>query len=339
MTPAPTAPDPVTSAKEAGLRYVTDDTPGIRRVHHGKGFTYVDANNKTIHDDETLIRIKSLVIPPAWKDVWICPNPNGHLQATGRDDRNRKQFRYHPKYRQVRDQAKFDKMIAFSKALPTIHRVTAQHLKLPGLPREKVMATVVRLLEKTLIRVGNDEYAKANHHFGLTTLRNNHVKVNGSEVHFHFKGKSGVEHAVDLHDPRLAKIIRGCQDLPGHELFEYINGDGTPHRITSQEVNDYLREITGQDFTAKDFRTWAGTTLAAHALRLLKPASSQRQAKRNIVQAIEAVAHILGNTKAVCRKCYIHPALLEAYTTNRLPTTKSDRDCVLAVLRKSAAKS
>jgi DNA topoisomerase-1 len=328
--------DPLLSAKEAGLRYVSDATPGIRRVRHGKSFAYVDTNNRPVRDEETLARIKSLVIPPAWRDVWICPIPNGHLQATGRDDRGRKQHRYHPRWREVRDQTKYDKMIAFAKVLPTIHRVTNQHLKLPGLPREKVLATVVQLLEKTLIRVGNEEYARTNEHFGLTTLRDKHVRFKGSgaapaAVHFEFRGKSGVERALDLHDKRLAKIIRDCQELPGYDLFQYIDETGVQRDVTSQDVNDYLREITakggapGQDFTAKDFRTWAGTVLAARALREFEPATSERQAKKNIVQAVESVSKMLGNTRAVCRKCYIHPAILNAYLDGSLVQTVQRR--------------
>jgi len=318
-SPAATAPDPVESAKDAGLHYVHDDRPGIRRVRSGGGFRYVnDVTGKTVRDEETLLRIKSLVVPPAWESVWICPDPRGHIQAVGRDQRGRKQYRYHPRWREVRDETKYGRMIAFGKALPRIRRRVARDLRQKGLPREKVLAAVVRLLETTLIRVGNDEYAKENHHFGLTTMRDKHADIRGDKIHFDFRGKSGVQHTVDLHDKRLARIVKQCQDIPGYDLFQYIDGDGQHRAIGSAEVNEYLKEISGQDFTAKDFRTWAGTVLAAMALQELKQFDSQAQAKRNLVAAIEAVAGKLGNTKTVCRKCYIHPAVIDSYMDGTL---------------------
>lgn len=311
--------DPVASAKDAGLHYVHDDRPGIRRARSGGGFHYVnDATGKAVRDEETLRRIRSLVVPPAWDNVWICPDPRGHIQAVGRDQRGRKQYRYHPKWREVRDETKYGRMIAFGKALPRIRRRVARDLRKKGLPREKVLAAVVRLLETTLIRVGNDEYAKENHHFGLTTMRDKHADIRGGTIHFDFRGKSGVQHTVDLHDKRLAKIVKQCQDIPGYDLFQYIDEDGEHRAIGSAEVNEYLKEISSQDFTAKDFRTWAGTVLAAMALQELKQFDSQAQAKRNLVAAIEAVAGKLGNTKAVCRKCYIHPAVIDSYLDGTL---------------------
>jgi DNA topoisomerase-1 len=305
-------PDPAQSAKEAGLRYVTDTLPGIRRIRAGKGFRYQNADGSPVRDAETLGRIKSLVIPPAWKDVWICPNPKGHLQATGRDARGRKQSRYHPKWREVRDETKYERMLIFGASLPAIRKQVDHDLAAPGLPRRKVLATVVRLMETTHIRVGNEEYARENHSYGLTTMRNRHVNVDGSTVTFNFQGKSGIKHTVDLTDRRLAKIIRRCQDLPGYELFQYEDSEGH-HSIDSADVNEYLREVCGQDFTAKDFRTWAGSVLACAALREFEAFQSETQAKKNIVQAIDAVAKRLGNTRSVCRKCYIHPTVLDCY--------------------------
>ena len=310
--------DNVRAAKEAGLVYVTDDSPGIHRRRNGKGFVYVDDKGKTITDDETLIRIRHLAIPPAYKDVWICANPRGHIQAVGRDDRGRKQYRYHEKWREVRDDNKYGRMIQFAKALPKIRQIVARHLKLPGLPREKVLAAVVKFMETTLIRVGNDEYAKNNHSFGLTTLQDRHAKISRGKVHLEFRGKSGVEHEFDVEDPRLAQIAKQCQDLPGQELFQYLDENGKVCDIGSSDVNDYLREISGEDFTAKDFRTWAGTVLAAAALKELEKFDAKAQAKKNIVRAVEVVAAKLGNTKAVCRKCYIHPEILNAYMDGQL---------------------
>ncbi|HEX4590241.1 MAG TPA: DNA topoisomerase IB [Gemmataceae bacterium] len=315
---SPVAVPPAESAKQAGLRYVNDDKPGIRRVGSGKSFRYVGADGKAVRDADALARIRSLAIPPAWKDVWICPHATGHLQATGRDARGRKQYRYHPRWREVRDGATYDRMVAFGNALPVIRATTERHLKLPDLPREKVLATVVRFLEMTHIRVGNDEYAKSNHSYGLTTLHDQHAHIDGSTVRFSFRGKGGIRHEVELHDRRLAKIVRGCQELPGQELFQYVGADGAVHDIGSQDVNDYLREITGEEFTAKDFRTWSGTVLAACELSARAVAASMREAKRNVVAAVRQVAERLGNTVAVCRKCYIHPAVLDGYLGGQL---------------------
>lgn len=310
--------DPVLSAKEAGLRYVSDAKPGIKRKKAGKGFIYIDAEGKRVRDSETLKRIRSLVIPPAWTDVWICADPRGHLQATGRDARGRKQSRYHPRWRAVRDETKYERMLLFGTALRSIRTRLEEDLALPGLPRNKVLATIVRLMERTLIRVGNDEYARQNHSYGLTTMRTKHVQVNGSTVVFSFRGKSGKSHTVGVEDRRLARIVRQCQDLPGYELFEYLDESGETHKIDSSDVNDYLRSISGEDFTAKDFRTWAGTVLASLALREFDEFTSETQAKKNVVEAIKAVAQRLGNTPAVCRKCYVHPAVLECYLTGKL---------------------
>ncbi|MBV8632252.1 MAG: DNA topoisomerase IB [Silvibacterium sp.] len=310
--------DPVQSAKEAGLRYVTDAQPGIRRKRSGKGFRYIDADGKPVRDKETLARIKSLVIPPAWTDVWICANPRGHLQATGRDAKGRKQSRYHPRWREVRDETKYERMLVFGLALPVIRQKVEEDISLPGMPREKVLATIVRLMETTYIRVGNEEYARENGSYGLTTLRNKHVQVEGSTVTFKFPGKSGVKHVVDLEDRRIARIIQRCQDIPGYELFQYIDSDREPRSIDSSDVNDYLREISNQDFTAKDFRTWAGTMLACMSLREFEAFQSETQAKKNIVAAIKCVAERLGNTPAVCRKCYVHPAVLECYLSGAM---------------------
>ena len=301
------------SARAAGLRYVSDSKPGIRRLASGKGFRYTTPDGKAVKDAETLARIKSLVIPPAWKDVWICMVANGHLQATGRDARRRKQSRYHPKWREVRDENKYERMAEFAAVLPLIRKRVQQDLSAPGLPRQKVLATIVSVMEATHIRVGNVEYARENKSYGLTTMQNRHVDVHGADVTFTFQGKSGVRHTVDLHDRRLAAIIKRCSDIPGHELFQYLDADGTHHTIDSTAVNEYLREITGQHFTAKDFRTWAGSVLACDLLRELWPYASESEAKKNVVKAIAEVAAQLGNTPSVCRKCYVHPAVLEAY--------------------------
>ena len=305
--------DPVESAKAAGLRYVSDTRPGIRRKRQGKGFRYVGPDGAPMHDADVMHRIRSLVIPPAWTNVWICPIPNGHLQATGRDARGRKQSRYHPRWSTVRDETKYERMALFGSALPKIRERVEQDLARPGLPREKILAAIVHLLETTFIRVGNAEYAKQNGSYGLTTLRNKHVSVKGSTVTFDFKGKSGIEHNIDMRDRRLAAIIKRCQDLPGYELFQYLDPEGERHSIDASDVNEYLRQITEQDFTAKDFRTWAGTVLACEMLRDSEPFENESQAKKNVVAAIKKVAQRLGNTPSVCRKCYVHPAVLESY--------------------------
>jgi DNA topoisomerase-1 len=321
----PIVGEPEESARAAGLRYTSDTKPGIRRVKNGSGFKYVDASGRVIRAAAELQRIGSLVIPPAWREVWIATDPRGHLQATGRDARGRKQYRYHPKWREVRDQTKYDRMIGFAQALPTIRRRAAQDVKRSGLSREKVTATVVQLLEKTLIRVGNDEYAKQNSSFGLTTLRDGHVQVRGSVVKFSFRGKSGVEHEVDLNDRRLARIVRQCRDLPGYELFQYVDEEGERQTIGSEDVNEYLKAVTGEEYTSKDFRTWAGTVLAAQMLKELDAFTSNAQAKKNIVRAVESVAQRLGNTKAVCRKGYIHPAIFDAYLDGSMLKTVAQR--------------
>ncbi len=324
MQPAPPASLPAANsaaAKAAGLRYVSDDRPGISRRAAGKGFTFLDASGKKVRDPETLRRIRSLVIPPAWTDVWICPADNGHIQATGRDARRRKQYRYHPEWHAVRDEAKYSRVLDFGERLPRIRRRVAADLRRRGMSREKVLATVVRLLETTLIRVGNDEYAQQNGSFGLTTLHNRHAKVRGGQITFEFKGKSGKRHRIDVRDPHVAKLVSRCQDLPGQDLFGYVADDGTVRDVTSDDVNGYLREIAGEDFSAKDFRTWAGTVLAAIALREFAEFSSQRQARRNVVQAVEAVAKMLGNTPAICRRCYVHPAILDGYLSGQTIST------------------
>ena len=306
--------DPVESAKAAGLRYVSDTGPGITRKRAGKGWSFTGLDGKPIKDKAEVARIKSIGIPPAWTDVWICPVANGHIQATGRDAKGRKQYRYHPRWREVRDDTKYARMMAFGRALPGIRDRVEQDLRRQGIPREKVLATVVRLLETTLIRVGNDEYAKTNDSFGLTTMHDEHVDIQGNSVDFHFRGKSGVEHAVRIRDRRMAAVVRRCQELPGQTLFQYLDDAGDPHTIDSGDVNAYLREITGEDFTAKDFRTWAGTVLAAQALQEFGAVDSEAEAKQNILRAVEAVAARLGNTRTICRKCYVHPAVLDAYT-------------------------
>lgn len=318
------AVNPVDSARAAGLQYSSDARPGIRRVRAGSGFRYFGPEGRSVKASE-LLRIRSLVIPPAWTDVWISPDPKGHLQATGRDARRRKQYRYHLEWREVRDETKYHRLIAFAHALRTIRRRTAKDLRRTGLPREKVLAAVVQLLEKTLIRVGNDEYAKDNESFGLTTLRDRHVEVSGAKLTFTFRGKSGVQHEVPLNNWRLARVVKACRDLRGYDLFQYLDDDGQRQVIGSADVNDYLKDITGQDFTSKDFRTWAGTVLAAQLLRDFEAFESDAQAKRNIVQAVESVAKKLGNTKAVCRKCYIHPAVLEAYLDRSMLETVAQR--------------
>jgi DNA topoisomerase I len=305
--------EPAEAAQAASLRYVSDQDTGIRRQHRGTGFVYLDAKGRTIRDTATLARIRGLVIPPAWRDVWISPHPNGHIQATGRDERGRKQYIYHPRWRQVRDEAKFLRMAAFGAALPRIRRRVSRDLKLPGGPREKILATLVRLLETTLIRVGNDEYARTNGSFGLTTLRNRHVEVHGATIRFRFRGKSGKQHEIDVTDPRLARLVRRCQELPGQALFEYLDEQGQPHSIDSADVNDYLREIAGEDFTAKDFRTWAATVMASEALRTEIAPTTSAAAQRTIAKMVQSVASRLGNTASICRKCYIHPAVIEEF--------------------------
>jgi DNA topoisomerase-1 len=310
--------DPKDAAESAGLLYVTDERPGIERRPSGDGFSYFKPDGEPLRDEAALERIRRLAVPPAWTDVWICPKANGHLQATGRDARGRKQYKYHPQFREVRESTKYEHMMEFARSLPGIRARLAEHMALRGLPREKVLATIVHLLETTLIRVGNDGYAKTNRSFGLTTLRDPHVTVNGSQLRFQFKGKGGKTWRLQVKDRRIAKIVKACQELPGQELFQYFDEKGELKDVTSADVNAYLREITGRDITAKDFRTWAGTVLAALALREFEAFDCQAGAKKNLRAAIERVASRLGNTPTICRKCYIHPEVLAAYTEGAL---------------------
>jgi DNA topoisomerase-1 len=341
--------DPRAAARDAGLRYTTDARPGVTRRRSGTGFSYRDPEGRTIGDREVIGRIRSLAIPPAWTDVWICPWPNGHLQASGRDARGRKQYRYHARWHQRRGTDKFDRILDFSEALPRLRRRCDEDLARRGLPREKVLAAVVRLLELTLIRVGNDEYARLNRSFGLTTLQDRHARIEGSALRFRFRGKSGQSHEVGLRDRRLAALVRRCQELPGQELFQFVDEEGEVRDIASDDVNAYIREASGGDFTAKDFRTWAGTVLAYRALRALQPGDGERAAKRNVVEAIRQTADRLGNTPAVARGSYVHPAVLDAYLAGSIrgalvqaaeeqstpPTTATPREeaAVRALLR------
>ena len=310
-----TVAEPIESARAAGLRYVTDDQPGIQRLKARAGFRYVAAGGAPVTDRDELARIRALAIPPAYTDVWIAPFRNAHLQATGRDARGRKQYRYHKRWRETRDETKFDRMIAFARALPKIRAAVRHDVARTGMPREKVLATVVSLLESTMIRVGNEEYARANDSYGLTTLQDEHVRVRGDAIRFNFRGKSGKDHSVTVHDKRLAKIVRTCQDIPGHDLFHYIGDDGEPATVHSQDVNEYIRTIAADEFTAKDFRTWEGTMSCALALAASRVASKQ-EAKAAVVEAIRSVAARLGNTPAVCKKSYIYPAVIDEFLAN-----------------------
>jgi DNA topoisomerase-1 len=301
------------AAAHAGLVYVTDGAAGISRRRSGAGWTYFAPNGARIRGARDRRRLDGLAIPPAWTDVWICPDPQGHIQATARDARGRKQYRYHPSYREARDRSKFRRMLEFSEALPRLRERIERDLRSANLGRHQLLATVVRLLDKTLIRVGNDEYARANRSFGLTTLRRRHVNVKGSMLRFTFRGKSGIEHSIAINDLRLAHIVQRCNDLAGQEMFQYVDAFGRRQGITSDDVNAYLREISGRDITAKDFRTWGGTMLAALELRAMGRASSRREADRNVIRAIDEVAERLGNTRTVCRKYYVHPGLVQAY--------------------------
>jgi DNA topoisomerase I len=306
------------AAESAGLRYVSDDRPGIRRRRSGKGFAYTRPDGTKLTDDDVIRRIKTLAIPPAWTDVWICPFADGHVQATGRDAKGRKQYRYHPRFREMRESNKYEHVVAFAEALPGIRAKVRDHMALRGLPREKILATVVHLLESTLIRVGNDDYARQNNSYGLTTLKTRHAAVNGSEIRFRFTGKSGKQWLLRVKDRRIAKIIKACQELPGQELLQYLDEDGNPQNVTSSDVNMYLKEITGKHITTKDFRTWSGTVLAAMALNESKGFESAVQAKRNLRTAIEKVAARLGNTPTICRKCYVHPEVVTSYLNGNL---------------------
>ena len=343
------SPGDVDPAAEAGLVYTSDDEPGLRRVRKGKHFEYVDPAGKPVKDPATLDRIRSLVIPPAWEHVWISTRPRGHLQATGRDARGRKQHRYHDRWREARDANKFDRMAGFAKVLPRIRSRVARDLRRDGLPKEKVVAALVRLLETTYARVGNEEYARQNNSFGLTTLRDRHVDVRGARIRFLFKGKSGVEVSVGLTDRRVARVVKRCEELPGQHLFQYVDAEGERRTVTSDDVNQYLREATGGEYSAKDFRTWAGTVLAACALRDVAGFESETEARRNVVAAIDVVARKLGHTRAVCRRAYVHPIVIETYmegelesalrtTAARVPKRlRSDEAAVVALLRRRLA--
>ncbi|MDQ7250672.1 DNA topoisomerase IB [Dongia sedimenti] len=313
------------AAKSAGLRYASDEQPGIRRKGVGKGFRYLDPDGKPVKDPKTLKRIRALSVPPAWTDVWICPLAEGHIQATGRDAKGRKQYRYHADFRAVREDGKYEHMLDFAKVLPQIREAVSKDMARRDLSRECVLATVVHLLETTLIRVGNDEYAKQNKSYGLTTLRMPHVKIEGSAIRFQFLGKSGKTWRLQVNDRRVAKIVRACQDLPGQQLFQYLDAEGNRQGVTSSDVNAYLREIAGSEITAKDFRTWAGTVLAAVALQEFSEIDSQAKAKRNLKEAIESVASRLGNTVTICRKCYIHPEVINGYLAGDLASNIKDK--------------
>ena len=305
------------AAKAAGLRYVTDAIPGIRRVKRRAGFSFIAADGTPIRDAKEIARIKALAIPPAYTDVWICPIPNGHLQATGRDARGRKQYRYHKRWREVRDENKFDRMIEFAKALPAIRNAVHRDLTRPGMPREKVLAAIVSLLERTAIRVGNEEYARENESFGVTTLRDEHVEVEGSKMFFRFRGKSGKEHEIEVRDKRVARIVQRAQDLPGQQLFEYVDDDGLARPVRSEDVNEYIKEISGGEFTAKDFRTWDGTMLCALELAALKAAEETATARKHLIaEVVTKVAAHLGNTPAVCKKSYIYPGVIDEFLKN-----------------------
>ncbi len=305
--------DPETAAKDAGLRYLSDDVPGITRVKKGATFSYIDTDGHTIRDADTLKRIRALVIPPAWKNVWISPSPRGHIQATGRDEKGRKQYRYHAKWRDIRNATKFDKLVSFGFVLPKIRYQVFEDLQADAFSEQKILATIVRLLDTTHMRIGNEEYAKENQSYGLTTLRNKHVTVDGANIRFTFRGKSGVEQEIDLHDRRLAKIIRQCQELPGHELFQFIDDNGKKQPITSEQVNNYVKEIAKEEFTAKDFRTWGGTVQAAISLLGAGEATDESHRKSCLVCAVKDAATVLGNRPATCRKYYIDPRIFEAY--------------------------
>ncbi|HEX2648464.1 MAG TPA: DNA topoisomerase IB [Burkholderiales bacterium] len=322
------------AARAAGLRYVADSTPGVSRRRNAGGFRYFKPGGAPVRDAATLKRIRALAIPPAWTDVWICPREDGHIQATGRDARRRKQYRYHERWRDVRDAEKYGRLAAFARALPRIRRRVARDLALPGLPREKALATIVRLLETTFIRIGNEEYARANASFGLTTLRDRQVQVDGAKLRLRFRGKSGVPHEVALADRRLAHIVQRMQELPGEELFQYADEGGAPRAIESNDVNEYLRSIAGAEFTSKDFRTWAGTLLCLRALRRLPAPESPGAGRREVTRAVEAVARELRNTPAVCRKCYIHPAVVQGFLEGRLGqlAARSDQAALSALL-------
>jgi len=341
--------DPRASAEAAGLRYVSDAEPGISRKLVGGGFRYEWPDGTRVTDRPTMTRIKRLAIPPAYKDVWICRHPTGHLQAVGRDERGRKQYRYHEDWRLIRDAVKFHRMLAFGEALPAIRDQVSADLRKHGLPREKVLAAVVAMLEQTLIRVGNEEYREQNHSYGLTTLRNRHAELKGKKARFRFKGKSGKQHDVEVDDPRLVRVVRQCLDIPGQELFQWLDDDDQAHVVDSDDVNRYLKEISGEDFTAKDFRTWSATVLAARLLRATGPVDSDRKAKTEVARVIKQVAAQLRNTPAVCRKSYIHPRVIEYYVggyikplvplvgARDVPERSVEEDALLELLREGTA--
>jgi DNA topoisomerase-1 len=348
MKERPVPADSAEAAHDAGLSYTSDWEPGIRRVRKGAGFQYLYPNGRKVRDPATLKRIKSLTIPPAWKDVWICARPRGHLQATGRDARGRKQSSYHPRWRETRAADKYARLVGFARALPRIRARVARDLKLRGLPPEKVIATIVRLLETTFARVGNEEYARENRSFGLTTLRDRHVRIRGATVRFLYRGKSGREIEVGITDRRVASVVKRCEELPGQMLFQYVDESGERRTVTSDDVNSYLQETTGEDFTAKDFRTWAGTVLAAGALRDLARFQSESEARHNVVAAIDGVARKLGHTRAICRRAYVHPAVIDTYLDGALDRAldtrrateggrlRVDEAAVLALLKRVA---
>ncbi len=354
MSSAPAMESARETLEQEGLRYVSDSKPGYTRKGRGKGFAYYDTHGDLIRDEKRLDRIRAIVVPPAWTEVWICPTANGHIQATGIDARGRKQYRYHERWREARDGDKFQEILRFGEALPAIRAQVDDDMKLPGLPREKVLAAVVKLLEVTLIRVGNAEYAKQNDSYGLTTMRKKHIDLTGSDIHFRFTGKSGKDWDLSVNDRRIARIVRQCSDLPGYELFKY-DDDGVLKDVTSSDVNAYLHEITGESFTAKDFRTWSGTVLAAMALDELEKFDSEAQAKKNVVSTIEHVSQMLGNTPTICRKCYVHPQILDSYIDGTLagvlreeiedtvraeyPNLEPEEVLVLTFLRKRLAKA
>src|SRR6266850_2322170 len=341
---------PVEAAHEAGLIYTSDSEPGIRRLRKGRAFAYADAVGHAVRDRATLDRIKALAVPPAWKDVWICARPGGHLQATGRDDRGRKQFRYHARWRETRDADKYARLVGFARALPRIRSRVARDLRRDGLPREKVVATIVKLLETTFARVGNEEYARENGSFGLTTLRNRHVRVKGATVRFLFRGKSGRDIQLGITDRRVASVVKRCEELPGQMLFQYIDDSGDRRTVTSDDVNQYLHETSDEDYTAKDFRTWGATVLAASALREVVSFESDTEAKHNVVAAIDSVARRLGHTRAVCRKSYVHPAVIDTYMDGSLESVlkvvegrthrnlKAEEAAVMALLKQNVAR-
>lgn len=318
--------DPREVARHAGLRYVSDLSPGIRRLKSGRGFRYVLEEGETVKDPETLTRIRSLVIPPAWISVWISPAPRGHIQATGRDQRGRKQYRYHVKWREVRDSTKYGRLAELGRTLPLIRDRVQTDLAMRGLPREKVLALLIELLDRTRIRIGNEMYARDNKSYDLTSFRNRHAQVNSTSVVFQFRGKSGKDHNVSLHDRRVAAVIKRCQELPGQHLFQYLDDDGVHQSIRSEDVNEYIRSISGADFTAKDFRTWWGTVIVATALSDITPAETETARKHAVVEAIKLAAEELGNTTAVCRKCYVHPLVIDSYMDGEVISLDSALD-------------